>query len=391
MNIISDVFKLNTNRLHGIKDENITVRILGALGIIFVVAGHLDLQIFNVFGLFPYYSFHVYIFLFISGYFLKEKDENDITGYVKRKIKNLLVPYFVWNLFYGIISTALNSQGITVGQNISLYNLFIAPFLGGHQFMFNFPAWFIPALFLTEIINIFVRKIAFVVLNRVKKEYVELLLFIGYTILGILTVWLAIGGHVWGHYKDIGRIFIMFFGIQFGRIYKLFVEGRLKDTALLDVIYIAILLVIQFLITHFCGGLAFSTVWVTGFANGPVIPFITVMTGILFWLRISHLLSLLGEAFSVNRMLIYIGRNTFKVMMHHIFVLFIINSIYFMLSTRLDMIKGFDTLAYSTDVVYVYCYAGQFLSRLADLLLMVLIPCVPIYSLFHRNKERANG
>ena len=183
----------------------------------------------------------------------------------------------------------------------------------------------------------------------------------------------------------------MFFGIQFGRIYKLFVEGRLKDTALLDVIYIAILLVIQFLITHFCGGLAFSTVWVTGFANGPVIPFITVMTGILFWLRISHLLSLLGEAFPVNRLLVHIGRNTFDVMMHHIFVLFIINSICFVLSNRLGMIEGFDVSAYSTDAVYVYCYAGQLLSRLADLLLMVLIPCVPICRLFGRNKEEVNG
>ena len=391
MNIIRDVLKLNTDKRQGMDDENITMRILGALGIIFVVAGHLDLQIFNVFGLFPYYSFHVYIFLFISGYFLKEKDENDITGYITRKIKNLLIPYFIWNIFYGIISTVLNLKGITVGQTISLYNLFIAPFLGGHQFMLNFPAWFIPALFLTEVINIFVRKTAFAVLCKVKKEYVEILLFAGYAVLGILTVWLAIGGHVWGHYKDVGRILIMFFGIQFGRVYKLFIEGKLKDTVLFNAIYLVILATVQFAITHFCAGLAFSTVWVTGFANGPVIPFITVMTGILFWLCISRLLSYLGKSFPLNRMLVYIGRNTFSVMMHHIFVLFIINSFFFELSTRFDVIKGFAILTYVTDVVYVYCYAGQFLSRLADLILMVLIPCIPFYLLFHRNKEEEKG
>ena len=391
MNIISDVFKLNVKRTQHTNDENINMRILAALGIIFVVAGHLDLQIFNVFGLFPYYSFHVYIFLFISGYFLKERDEKDITGYITRKISNLLVPYFAWNFFYGLMSTALNTQGITIGGTVSPYNLFIAPFLGGHQFMLNFPSWFIPALFVTEIINIFVRKIAFGILRGLKKEYVEILLFAGYTILGIMTVWLAIGGHVWGHYKDIGRIFIMFFGIQFGRIYKLFVEGRLKDSALFNVLSLAVILVIQFLLTRFCGGLAFSTVWVTGFANGPVIPFITVMTGILFWLFVSRLLSLVGEAFPLNRILAYIGRNTFNVMMHHIFVLFIINSIYFMLSKKTDMIRGFDTIMYSTDAVYVYCYAGQFLSRLADLILMVLIPCMPFYLLFHGNKEGSKG
>ncbi len=59
-------------------EENSQFRILSALGIIFVVAGHLGYGVFDMGGLFPYYSFHVFIFLFVSGYFYKDEAEKHI-------------------------------------------------------------------------------------------------------------------------------------------------------------------------------------------------------------------------------------------------------------------------------------------------------------------------
>ena len=53
--------------------ENKELRILSAIGIILVAAGHLGYNLFDIGGLFPYYSFHVFIFLFVSGYFYKEE------------------------------------------------------------------------------------------------------------------------------------------------------------------------------------------------------------------------------------------------------------------------------------------------------------------------------
>ena len=50
------------------REENKQMRILSAIGMILVVAGHLGYSLFDVGGLFPYYSFHVFIFLFVSGY-----------------------------------------------------------------------------------------------------------------------------------------------------------------------------------------------------------------------------------------------------------------------------------------------------------------------------------
>lgn len=42
---------------------------------------------------------------------------------------------------------------------MSLHNLFIEPFITGHQFVYNLAAWFVPALFLVEVVNLFLRRL----------------------------------------------------------------------------------------------------------------------------------------------------------------------------------------------------------------------------------------
>ena len=119
-------------------EENRQFRILSALGIIFVVAGHLGYGVFDLGGLFPYYSFHVYIFLFVSGYFYKDEAEKNIGGYIWKKCRMLLVPYFLWNLFYGVLAQVLHGIGFSLGEVLSLRTLFLSPFIVGHQFLYNF-------------------------------------------------------------------------------------------------------------------------------------------------------------------------------------------------------------------------------------------------------------
>ena len=134
-------------------------RILSALAIIFVVAGHADFGVFDVAGFFPYYSFHVGVFAFVSGYFYNDNNENNIKNYLLKKAKHLLIPYYAWNLFYALFTTFLKSIGFGIGNPLSLKSFFLDPFLGGHQYGLNFAAWFVPVLFTVELINIFMRKI----------------------------------------------------------------------------------------------------------------------------------------------------------------------------------------------------------------------------------------
>ena len=53
-------------------NDNKQFRILSALGIIFVVAGHLGYGVFEL-GIVSYYSFHVFIFCLCQDIFIKKK------------------------------------------------------------------------------------------------------------------------------------------------------------------------------------------------------------------------------------------------------------------------------------------------------------------------------
>ena len=108
--------------------ENREFRIFSALGILLVVAGHLGYNLFEIGGLFPYYSFHVFIFVFISGYFYKPESKEKIIKYIGKKAVSLLVPYFIWNLVYGVVTMLMHGMGFGIGQELSFATLFIEPF-----------------------------------------------------------------------------------------------------------------------------------------------------------------------------------------------------------------------------------------------------------------------
>ena len=343
--------------------ENREFRVLSAVGIILVVAGHLGYNLFDLGGLFPYYSFHVFLFLFVSGYFYKKEAEENILGYLWGKCLTLMLPYFVWNLFYGILTELLHGAGFSIGGELSINTLFLSPFLDGHQFMYNFPAWFVPVLFMLEVINVLMRK----VLSLLHLNY-EWLIFAGCLAAGILTVYLAIGGHVWGYYKLPGRLLFMMPGFQMGRIYR---EKLEQHDTLEDGPYLLIVMGIQVLITIFCGGLAFSAVWVTSFSSGPVVPYLTIMTGIAFWLRISKIICRMPY---LSRKMVYIGRNTYAIMMHHIAGFMLVKGFYYLLSILTPLCREFDRELFFSEVNFVYLAGGSEASKWIYLLVGIGFP-----------------
>lgn len=328
--------------------ENVQMRVFSALGIIMILCGHLAFNVLEMGGLFPYYSFHVFIFLFISGYFYKPDAEQHILHYIKKKAIHLLLPYFIWNLFYGVLATLLHNVGFSIGQELSLKTLLLSPFLDGHQFLYNYPAWFVPALFLIEVINVSMRRVLSLIhLNN------EWLIFSVCLILGIVTVWLAIGGHVWGYYKFPGRLLFMFPGFLMGRLYKEKLE--VHDT-LPSSIYFTIVMTVQVILTSCCGGLAFSAVWCTGFANAPYIPYLSAVTGIAFWLRMSKIISKLP---TVAGKLAIIGRNTYAIMLHHISGFVIIKSCFYFLNKYTPLFNEFDSEMFFTEINFTYLPGGN--------------------------------
>ena len=193
---------------------NMTFALLSGIAIIMIVAGHVGYDILTVGGLFPYYSFHVPLFLFISGYFYRDEEEKAPLAYCVKKVRKLLIPYFIWNLIYGIVSWILRLNGFMMGNDISLRALFLEPFISGYQFIYNYAAWFVPVLFVIEIMNLLMR----LILRKLHLCY-ECLILSGSLIIGMLVVWLAIHGHVWGLYKAPGRILFLYPCFQMGQFY----------------------------------------------------------------------------------------------------------------------------------------------------------------------------
>lgn len=346
---------------------NVTFGILSALAILMIVAGHIGYDILTVGGLFPYYSFHVPLFLFISGYFYREGEEERPLLYLKKKAKRLLLPYFIWNVVYGVIAWALRAfGGFSMGEAISLKTLFISPFLNGYQFIYNYAAWFVPVLFVIEIMNLCMR----LVLKRLHLCS-EWLILIGTLAVGIAVVQLAIDGHVWGLYKTPGRILLLYPCFQMGQFYQKKLESR--DT-LANLPYFAIVIGAQMLLHLCCNGLAYSSVWCTGFANGPLIPYMTVVSGTAFWLRVARILAPLcqggQDGMSVTQsgaerqnpadsFLLYLGRNTYAVMMHHVMAFMLVKMVLAGIASHTGYLTDFDFVRFFADIDYYYLVKGS--------------------------------
>ncbi|MCM1144494.1 MAG: acyltransferase family protein [Blautia sp.] len=352
------------------KEYNMTFCILSGIAMMMIVAGHVGYDILTFNGLFPYYSFHVPLFLFISGYFYKEREEEAPLAYCKRKIKKLLLPYFIWNLFYGILAWALRFRGFSIGSEISLRTLFLEPFISGYQFLYNYAAWFVPTLFIIEMMNLLMRLIL-----RKLRLYYEGLMLVGSLLVGMCVIWLAIHGHVWGLYKMPGRILLLYPCFQMGRFYAQKLEQH--DT-LGNLPYFSIVIGVQVLLNVCCNGLAYSCVWCTGFANGPVIPYVTAVSGIAFWLRTARIVTPLLAG---NPYVTYLGKNTYAVMMHHVLVFMGIKALIAALAANTAWFADFDRALYLGDIDYYYLIRGAEHFKMVYLLAGVILPLLLQYGL----------
>lgn len=131
----------------GINSFNGKINILKALAILLVVSGHLE---FSLIPMFPPYSFQVILFFFIAGMLFKEK--YSFIEFFKRRVKSLLIPYFIYELCYlGLTILVSPLIGKFWGMPITLKNEILMPFLTGHHLDLTCPLWFVPCLFITII------------------------------------------------------------------------------------------------------------------------------------------------------------------------------------------------------------------------------------------------
>lgn len=120
------------------------------IGILLVVIGHVsrNQEIQNFI-----YSFHMPLFFMISGFLYKHKE-----NFKKNKFKRLIVPYFLFSILW-FFYWVLVEKNVRGQDNVSVFGQFINIFLcrgGEENYVYNAVMWFLPCLFVTEIIFDFI-------------------------------------------------------------------------------------------------------------------------------------------------------------------------------------------------------------------------------------------
>lgn len=281
-----------------------------AIGIIYVVMGHnYQPHIF----LLPAYTFQVAIFFFVSGYFFKSQNSfKSKLLWIKKKFINLLGPYFIYNVFFAILTSYLITRGVSLGEKFTLYNFFVVPFITGHQYFLYLAAWFVPQLFLIHLV-------AQLLVVKDKRIYFFILFFISLISAGLFisryslsqgNLLLILGRTAYG---------LSFYLLgKFLNIYELKIKKYLVRPETLFLTY-----VLYVNLGSFFGGFNYFLVF-ADFSNNA---YITLSGTALAILMIYIISDYLGRAVSENSLILKIGQNTYSIMANHLLVFFLINYI----------------------------------------------------------------
>ena len=351
--------------------------ILSAFAMFFVILGHIKFGYveFNeagtLAGWFPYYSFHLPIFLFISGYFFKghesspklqlphftirafaelslhlknrssTKDrsykENSSTNgnrfciflgtFILKKAKSLLLPYFVINGIFLLINNLLSSQGFTYVKPFSFEQWLIYPWTKLYVIDLSAPTWYLIAIFIAEVYFVLLRKLASVILKNDLAKEIALLVFT--LALGVFSVYTKNTAGISETLAVYLRSAAMLFFMQLGVFYKKYLEAR--DHAPSGW-YFLIVLALQFLIITISknNDLNPQLYQLTGFDAFGLNYFLAGITGTALWLRVSKLLSQIPGK---SRFLIFVGSNTKYIMAFHLTGFFLLNLLFGALKT----------------------------------------------------------
>lgn len=345
---------------------NYEFKILYFWGIVFIVACHCGYGGLSL-GYEWFYpgAFHLALFAFASGYFYQPKAEAAIGKFIWKKVLSLLLPMYLWNVFYGILVTILHPYGFTIGGEFNLYNLFIAPLNSGHQFGFNFPTWFVFPLFTIQVFNVLFRK-----LIRIFGKVNEYLIFAIYLLIGFVGAYLAAEGWHSGWYVHAVRSMYLLPFYTLGTLYK---EKLEKRDNLNSILYFAILFVLQLIIIVKYKGIYYVTlVWGLGFDKGTVVtPYIVALLGIAFWLRISKLLTPMMKK---SKLVMTIANNTFSIMNHHILGFFVLNTVFALVSKYTGFFNSFNWDSYYSQVQYAFQPRGLAQFKFIYLVVGLLFP-----------------
>lgn len=298
------------------------INLLKAFAIMLVVSGHLE---FSMLGMFPPYSFQLALFFFISGMLFKEKYLSDACTFIKRRVKSLLFPYFLYEIFYVIVTCVIfHFTGKWWGEQLTLKNLTLTPFLNGHQMDLSCPLWFVPQLFITMIAFLFFLKGLFKITNN---KFAHLAVF---SIFGFLSIPVIKNIEMTSINLLIFRtVFSMFF-VYLGYFYMHHIKDKFD---IFTIKWLGAIIIFQSILWMFNRdydpshgiGLSYVLVWAR-FDEQIIVPVLTSLTGIwasLFTVKVIY------PYLKDVQFLKIMGETTYHIMANHLLVMYLITAIFF--------------------------------------------------------------
>lgn len=334
------------------KEINYQFKIMYVIGIVDILMAHTRATEFLFLNeMIHCASYMIAIFVFVSGYFYNAKSESNIPAYISKKFLKLIIPLYLWNLFYALVILVLERFGFSFGGQVTVKRVLLSPMTGAHLMSFNDPAWFIVPLFVTEVYNVCVRK----VVSKFSSNKTDLGLLIFHFLVGFAGVAMAEKGLNKGWWLFLTRFmyFIPFFSL--GYFYKNYLEK--KDT-LPSFWYFSIILSVALMIILVYGhASAYSIVIMDeNFFENPVLPFVSGILGVAFYLRIARILTpVIGR----SKMLNVVADNTFSIMMNHILGIFILKALFLLACKFLPMLPEFSMELFKNDIAYIYLPRGR--------------------------------
>ena len=296
------------------------INILKALAITLVVSGHLE---FRMFDMFPPYSFQLALFFFISGMLFKDKYLDKVAEFIRRRIKSLLVLYFLYSAFYAVVTIVLAKlTGKFWGMELSFKNFFITPFLNGHQFDLSCPMWFVTQLFMTMITFLFLQR-QFRNLNEKTRAVI-------YTVMGFSAIPLSKMFPLTPLFLVVIRTMFSLFIVYLGHVYTTKIHGKYD---IFTPKILGAVICLQAVLWHFNRdfdpvhgiGLSYVLVWAR-FDSQIIVPVLTSITGIwfsLFFINVTY------DYLKNIKFIKLVGENTYHIMANHLFVMYLITAVIF--------------------------------------------------------------
>lgn len=278
--------------------------IFRAFGIIFMVFCHSGvLDIVHDFV----YAFHMPMFFFVSGMLFRVYEKSDFSHFVKKRIRTLLMPYFIFGILFYFLDRLLDGSAITWEGFGHVF------FVNSEGMALGVALWFLTASFISQMIyfllNVYVRNL-----------FVQTVLVTGIALFGCLAPSILPFRLPWSMDAGMTGAGFLHMGYLFQNVMRTDIRRRLLSLRWYVCFALSAALVV---LAHLNGGINMRT---GQYSNIPLF-WLNAAIGILIMLNLSRWLEEKLPWPKIIRAISFIGENSIVFLCFNICVIFCVRKI----------------------------------------------------------------